>query len=185
MRIAITGGIGSGKSHICAALARRGISVYDCDRAAKRLMRTSEDIRRELISLIGSCAYETDGTLNKAAVAAFLLQSEANSRALNAIVHPAVAEDFRASGMQWMECAILFESGFDRLVDSKVCVAAPLETRISRIMLRDGITRDKAIEWINHQMPQEEVAQRCNFVINNDGTTDIDSQITQLLTLCS
>lgn len=181
MRIAVTGGIGSGKSHVCAALERQGISVYDCDKAAKRLMRSSESIRRGIVSLVGPCAYDDAGVLNKAVVAAFLLQSETNNRALNAIVHPAVADDFLSSGMQWMECAILFESGFDRLVDFKVCVTAPLETRIGRIMRRDGITRDKALEWINRQMAQEEVARRCNFVINNDGTADIDSQIKQLL----
>ena len=121
MKIAITGGIGSGKSYVCRLLAQRGISIYDCDSAAKRLMSTSEQLRQQLTSLIGPDAY-VDGTLNKAAVAAFLLQSQAHAHAIDAIVHPAVANDFEQSGCQWMECAILYESGFDKLVDRVVVV---------------------------------------------------------------
>lgn len=185
MKTAVTGGIGSGKSYVCKALAARGIDVYDCDRAAKRLMRTSETIRRRLTELIGDEAYKADGTLDKAVVAAFLLMSDDNNRRLNAIVHPAVAADFMTSGMQWMECAILFESGFDRLVDCKICVTAPTDVRIDRIMRRDGITRDKALEWINRQMAQDDVAGRCDFIVNNDGTADIEAQITRIIkTVC-
>ena len=72
MKIGITGGIGSGKSYVCKRLSRYGIEVYDCDAAAKRLIRTSPVIRRKLTELIGPDTY-IDGQLNKAAVAQFLL----------------------------------------------------------------------------------------------------------------
>ena len=84
MKIGITGGIGSGKSYVCKRLARYGIEVYDCDAAAKRLIRTSPVIRRKLTELIGPDTY-IDGQLNKAAVAQFLLQSEANAKAIDAM----------------------------------------------------------------------------------------------------
>lgn len=180
MKIGITGGIGSGKSYVCRLLGERGISVYDCDAAAKRIMRSSPGIRQALTRLIGSNAYE-GGTLNKAAVAAFLLASEDNARAIDAIVHPAVADDFVSSGSSWMECAILYESGFDRLVDKVVAVVAPEEVRIARIMQRDGITREKAMEWISRQMPQDDVARRAGYVIINDGTCDVDRQINEII----
>ena len=77
MKIGIAGGIGSGKSYVCRQLQRRGITVYDCDSAAKRLIRTSPDIRRQLTALIGPDTYTAEGQLNKAAVAQFLLASEA------------------------------------------------------------------------------------------------------------
>ena len=99
MKIGITGGIGSGKSYVCKRLAARGIEVYDCDSAAKRLIRTSDSIRRQLTELIGEDAYMGD-TLNKAAVARFLLASERNAQAIDRIVHPAVFQDFEESGMQ-------------------------------------------------------------------------------------
>lgn len=178
-RIAITGGIGSGKSYVCRILKGKGIDVYDCDEAAKRLMRTSEVIRRRLTELIGAQVYDGE-RLNKPVMAQFLLSSDENQRAINAIVHPAVGEDFLRSGMKWMECAILFESGFDKLVDYKICVVAPLEIRLQRIMQRDGLTRQKAMEWIGKQMPQEEVSSKCDFVIVNDGVADLQQQIENL-----
>jgi dephospho-CoA kinase len=174
MKTGITGGIGSGKSYVCKLLAQRGIEVYDCDAAAKRLIRTSLHLRQQLKALIGS--------LDKAAISRFLLASEENQQAVNAIVHPAVFQDFEESGMQWMESAILFESGADKLVDRVVVVTAPEEIRIERVMQRDGITREKALQWIARQWPQEQVKARADFEIINDGQADLNSQIERLLT---
>jgi dephospho-CoA kinase len=100
-------------------------------------------------------------------------------------VHPAVFRDFEESGLQWMESAILFESGINRLVDRVIVVTAPEEVRIHRIMQRDGITREKAKEWIDRQWPQEEVRKRADFEIINDGTTDLNQQINLILEQCN
>lgn len=180
MKIGITGGIGSGKSYVCRRLAARGVDVYDCDSAAKRIIRSSDDIRSALTGLIGPDTYR-DGQLNKAAVAAFLLASEDNARAIDNIVHPAVAADFRQSGASWMECAILYESGFDSLVDKVVVVSAPDELRVERVMKRDGISREKVREWMGRQWSQDEVRNRADFEIVNDGIRDIDLQIDELI----
>ncbi|MBE6260557.1 MAG: dephospho-CoA kinase [Prevotella sp.] len=173
MKIGITGGIGSGKSYVCRLLEQRGIEVYDCDAAAKRLIRSSSHLRHQLQELIGS--------LQKADISRFLLASEDNQRAVNAIVHPAVFEDFEQSGMHWMESAILYESGADKLVDRVVVVTAPEEVRIRRIMKRDGITREKALQWIARQWPQELVRERADAEIVNDGKADLEQQIEKLL----
>ena len=180
LRIAITGGIGSGKSFVCQLLRQRGIEVYDCDAAAKRLMRQSEPLRRQLTQLIGPDTYR-DGQLNKAAVAAFMMQSEECTQAVNRLVHPAVFEDFLGSGLQWVESAILFESGLFRYVDRAVCVTAPQDVRIQRVMERDGISREKTLEWMNKQMSQQEVLRRCDFEIRNDGSEDLNLQVERLL----
>jgi dephospho-CoA kinase len=119
----------------------------------------------------------TGWVLNKAAVARFLLASEENGRAVNAIVHPAVFRDFEESGMEWMESAILFESGANRLVDRVIVVTAPEEVRVQRVMARDGISREKALEWIGRQWPQQQVCQLADFEIVNDGEADIDAQL--------
>lgn len=193
VKVAITGGIGSGKSFVCSLLKKRGIAVYDCDAAAKRLMRTSPELQQQLIELIGPEAYgaskpskasmpsEPSMTLNKAEVARFLLASPENAQALDAIVHPVVARDFVASGQQWMECAILCESGFDRLVDKVIVVTAPLEVRIQRVMQRDSISREKTLEWMGRQWSQEEVLRHADYEIVNDGNTDLDRQIDDFL----
>lgn len=180
VKVAVTGGIGSGKSYVCKLLETRGISIYDCDKAAKHIMASSEDIQSELKRVVGSDVF-SDGKLNKAKLASFLLKTESNTLKINNIIHPAVAEDFIKSGYGWMECAILFSSGFNRLVDKVICVVAPIDVRIGRIMMRDGISRDKAIEWINKQMSQDEVMSLSDYVIENDGKKDLDRQINEIL----
>jgi len=185
--VAITGGIGSGKSFVCRLLESKGIKVYDCDSAAKRLMNTSPILRRQLTELIGPEAYETFETtesrnlppLNKAAVARFLLASAENAQAINDVVHPAVAEDFLQSGMQWLESAILFQSDFHHRVpfDAVVCVTAPDEVRIRRIMLRDNISEERAEQWLQSQWPQEEMLRRSDYEIVNDGQQPLLPQI--------
>lgn len=183
MKIGITGGIGSGKSYVCRRLETRGISVYDCDSAAKRLILTSPEIRKGLTALIGPEVYLSDGKLNKKAVTQFLLSSEDNAKAIDAIVHPAVFRDFEQSGLQWMESAILFESGINRLVDRVVVVTAPQELRIQRIMQRDGITRQRALQWMQRQWSQDELCRRADHIIVNDGHADLHTQIEQLVNL--
>lgn len=183
MKTAITGGIGSGKSYVCRLLERRGIRVYDCDSAAKRLM-IAEPLRSRLTALVGPDAY-TDCGLNKAAVARYLMSSADNARRLNETVHPVVAADFVSSGLQWMECAILYESGFDRLVDKVVAVAASEEVRVQRICRRDSITPDEARQWIARQMPQEAVCHRADYVVINDGdTAGLEAQLDRLPVVC-
>ena len=179
-RFAITGGIGSGKSYVCRMMQNIGIEVYDCDAAAKRLMRNNRCLQRRLSEAVGKDVFP-NGEMDKPALAAFLLASPENNARINAIVHPAVADDFLQSGHQWMESAILYEAGFEKYVDYVVCVTAKLETRLQRIMKRDNISREKAMEWIRRQMTQEEKAQRAHFTINNDGDEPLMPQIERII----
>ena len=182
MKIAITGGIGSGKSYVCRILEKQGIKVYDCDAEAKRLMRYDADLQESLKQLVGEEVYSAEGILEKPVLAQFLLASEANKQAVNDVVHPAVAEDFMASGYDWLESAILFDSGFDRRIafDHVICVTAPEPLRVERIMARDHVSRDRALEWIRRQMPQQRMVELSHYVIVNDGVQDIDIQISQI-----
>lgn len=182
MKIAITGGIGSGKSFVCRELSKRGIEVYDCDAAAKRLMRSDEQLQAALKLLVGNEVY-ADGVLQKPVLAQFLLASETNKLAVNDVVHPAVARDFEQSGKNWLESAILFDSGFVHRThfDYVVCVTAPQEVRLQRIMQRDQISCQKAEEWINAQLPQADVVLQSDFEIRNDGKEDLNLQIDRLL----
>ena len=173
MKIGITGGIGSGKSYVCHRLKAFGIDVYDCDAAAKRLIRTSPALQQQIVRLVGS--------LHKAAMSRYLLASEAHQQAMNAIIHPAVFRDFQESGRQWMESAILYESGADRLVDYVVVVTAPEDVRIRRVMQRDAISREKVLQWMQRQWPQDQVRARADYEIVNDGVADINEQLETLI----
>lgn len=180
--IAITGGIGSGKSFVCYKLGQYGIKVYDCDQAAKRLWATEEPLRHGLKTIVGEEVY-INNVLQKRVLAQYLLQSEANKLAIDNLIHPAIARDFMQSGYNWLESAVLFDSGFYKRIDFDfiVCVSAPLEIRVQRVMKRDGISEEKALEWINRQWPQEKIEQHSDFVIGNDGVRDLDEQIKELL----
>lgn len=185
MKIAITGGIGSGKSYVCRILEKQGVRVYDCDAEAKRLMRTDAELQTGLKQLVGEEVYSADGILQKPVLAQFILTSEANKQAVNDVVHPAVARDFEQSDCEWMESAILFDSGFDRRThfDKVVCVSAPVAVRLQRIMQRDHISQDKAQQWIDAVMPQEELIARSDYEIVNDGVRDVEAQVVHLLNL--
>ena len=185
MKIAITGGIGSGKSYVCRILEKQGIRVYDCDAEAKRLMRTDAELQAGLKKLVGKEVYSADGILQKPVLAQFILSSEANKQAVNHVVHPAVARDFEQSNCEWMESAILFDSGFNRRThfDKVVCVSAPVAVRLQRIMQRDHSSQEKAQQWIDAVMPQEELIARSDYEIVNDGVREVEAQVVHLLNL--
>ena len=94
IKIAITGGIGSGKSYISHLLETMDVPVYNADNEAKRLMVSDEEIRRELIALLGKEVYDKEGALNKPLLASYLFSAPEHVRQINAIIHPRVREDF-------------------------------------------------------------------------------------------
>lgn len=187
IKIGITGGIGSGKSVVSRIIASLGFGVYDSDRNANRLMTDSEDVRKSIVDAVGKDAYMSDGTLNKQAVASFLYAGEENRKIINSIVHPAVFSDFESwcaqqnSEMVFVESAILFESGFDAMVDKTVMVYAPEDVRLKRVMSRDRITVEQTQKRISSQMPDEEKSVKCDFVIHNGFNERLVPQIFSLL----
>lgn len=174
MTTALTGGIGSGKSYVCSLLQQRGIEVFNCDLVAKSIIATDPEVREALSTLIGT-------ELTKESLGTFLRASAEHAARVNAVVHPHVAQAFVESGMEWMECAILFESGFDRLVDRVVVVTCPEEERIRRIIARDHCDRATALRWLALQMTDKERLAHADYHILNDGITPIEPQLDALL----
>ena len=185
MTYAITGGIGSGKSFYCRQLEAAGYPIFYCDDEAKRIIRTSEDVRRELCALVGDEVYDADGKLQKPVLAAYICRGKEYAERVDAIVHPRVAEAFREWASEksqehervFMECALLYESGFEHLVDQVILVTASLETRVRRVMARDKVTRDKALAWMALQMPEEEKMKRAHYVINSETDGALDNAL--------
>ena len=188
MKIGITGGIGSGKTYICGRLMAMGFPVYNCDEAAKRLMHDDPTLRRQLCELIGSDAYTDQGELNKQVVANYLFQSEEHAAAVNAIVHPAVKTDFlqwaeqQTAPYSFMESAILFESGFQQVVDKTVLVYADEQTRIQRTILRDGTTARQVLDRMALQMSADQARQLADYTLCNHADSSTEDEIQKLLT---
>ncbi len=185
----VTGGIGSGKSHVCRQLARRGIPVFYCDDEAKCLIRTDPTLRHELTAIVGPRLYRPDGQLDKAVMTAYLCGGREQANSVDAVVHPRVAEVFnrwareQSAPVVAMECALLFESGFDRLVDRTVHILADHATRLARVVARDRVTPEQAEAWMALQMDEDEKSRRADFVIHNNDGDPLDPQIDRLLAL--
>ena len=186
-KIAIIGGIGSGKSVVSRLFRLMDIPVYDCDSEAKRLMNTSATLRSELTKAIDERVYQADGVIDRAYLASFMFGNAQHIALVNSIVHPAVRADFK----QWaantqasivaVETAILFESGLDADVDSIVLVSAPIETRISRAILRDHSNEQAIRQRMKSQMSDTELVTRANHIILNDDTTSLIVQVEQVI----
>lgn len=199
-KFGITGGIGSGKTYVSHLLEKKGFSIFNCDEVARRLMLDDESLQEALSSLIGASVMTVDGGLDKQLIGNFLFSSSEHVKAVNALVHPRVREAFRrwslekASAMNnrreeedalshdWlgMECSILFESGFDDLVDFTISVYAPESFRLQRVEQRDGLTVRQVKARISQQLPEEEKLKRSDFIFFNDGISSIESQLNRL-----
>ena len=178
IKIAITGGIGSGKSYISHLLETMDVPIYNADNEAKRLMVSDEGIRRELIALLGKEVYDKEGALNKPLLASYLFSSPEHVRQINAIIHPRVREDFIRWIGELKECEI---AGMESAILYVVMVYAPLELRVKRAMQRDNATEQQVRARILAQLDDEEKRSRADFTVLNDGTVPLLPQLTQVI----
>lgn len=191
--IGITGGIGSGKSYVSAILQEKfGIPVYDCDKEAKRLTASNEEIRQKLIALVGPEVFNGN-KLNKQLLADYLFADVEHASQVNAIIHPVVLQDFKRWAEEQhekpivaLESAILFESGLGEMVDKVLFVDAPEEVRLRRAMLRDTASEAQIRARMKMQRPELHRLQ-ADFIIDNNQTDDSQllNQLEKLLTLNS
>lgn len=184
-KVAITGGIGSGKSKVVELLAQRGVAAYDSDSRAKALMASSAELRAKIIECFGSEAYDDD-VLNRRYLAERVFNDKEALAKLNAIVHPAVMADFERWAEEQegnyvvMESAILFEAGLEGSFDATVSVMAPEELRLERAMRRDGATEEQIRERMRNQLSDEERCDRSTFAIVNIELDDLEEDVEQL-----
>lgn len=185
MLIGITGGIGSGKSTIAKQLREMGYAVYDTDSEAKRLILEDAGVREEIEQLFGKEVYK-DGVYQTALVAQRVFADRSLLARLNAIVHPAVkadilrwAENINHPTLCFVECAILYQAGFDTLCDKVVVVTAPEEVRLQRAVVRDHSTIEKVRARMRAQEVEKDI-ERADLIVNNDGKTEITAICLQI-----
>ena len=175
--IAITGGIGSGKSVVAHLVQVMGYQVYDCDNRTKALMIGNEEVRALLTEAFGRETYLDDGSLNRQHLSAMAFGNAETLARLNGIVHPATARDM----MQWaealagkgaevafIETALLRTAGLDKQVDEVWHVTAPTDVRITRVMNRSGLTAQQVQDRIASQAIEEEPAMDEKVIVNDD-----------------
>ena len=179
--LGVTGGIGSGKTTVCGFLSEQGAKVFYADLEARQLMTEHEAVRQEIMDAFGPDSYADDGSLNRAYLSDVVFGSAENVERINAIVHPRVHEAFaraaeqaEAEGIELLihEAALIFESGGDKHLDAVAVVVAPDEDRVARVVDRDDSTADAVRDRMGHQLPQEELRRRADYVVENDGTLE-------------
>ncbi|MDP4238522.1 MAG: dephospho-CoA kinase [Bacteroidota bacterium] len=185
--IGITGGIGSGKSTLSELLRAEGYSVYDSDLEARRLQNEHSVMRRKMVDLFGEEIYTPRG-LNRQALAELVFSRPDLLLKLNNIVHPLVMEDFNTwvshrfpKKILFIESAILFESGFDKLVDLVILITASEEVRIERVMKRDGVTAEYVKSRMGHQLSEEEKMDLSDFVIRTDDNKPLEVKMRKII----
>ena len=186
IKVGITGGIGSGKSTVCEIFRLLGIPVFVADQEAKILMNSNAEVIEKLIHLFGKDIYTENRILNRKKLAEIIFNNDIQREMVNQIVHPAV----RTAFMNWIEkqdspyiiheAAILFESGFYKMMDYTLLVTAPEKMRIERVMKRDGIETKNIKDRMEKQWPDSEKRKLASFELVNDNRDLIIPQIIKI-----
>lgn len=186
IKVGVTGGIGSGKSTVCKVFAALGIPVFDADVTARQLMNNDPTLLKQLVHLFGPSIYLPDQTIDRKYLAGIVFNNPTLLHELNNIVHPAVRDAFN----RWLEqqkapyiiheAAILFESGFYKMMDKTITVVASESERISRVTSRDRLTAEQVRERIRNQWNDEQRMKLADFVIRNNNTDLITPQIMEI-----
>lgn len=162
LKIGLTGNIGSGKTTVSKVFELLGVPVFYADDAAKSVMVSDKILISGIKATFGEESYFADGSLNRKHIAGIVFNDNEQLAKLNALVHPAT---FRAFD-EWLkqlknvpyvlkEAALLFESDSYKMCDYSILVKAPLETRIKRVMQRDGLSRAEIESRESKQFSEE------------------------------
>ena len=187
IKLAITGGIGCGKSVVSHILEVMGVQVYDCDRRAKEIMVSDAGIIKGLKRMFGDSCYNDDGSLNRQFLASRIFTDDNNIERVNALVHPAVKKDFenwaasKDCPLVAVETAVLYESGLIDSVDKVLVVWADKETAIRRTIKRSGMSRNQVLSRMLKQVSSEELLLLSDYSIYNDGNTPLLPEVLSLM----
>lgn len=186
LKIALTGGIGSGKTLVAAIFGLLGIPVYYADKEAKRLMYRNIELKTKIKTILGKKAYHSNGRPDRKYIAGRVFTDKSLLRKLEGLIHPAVQSDFRLWAERQdapyviEESAIIHEIKAQANFDGIILVVADKETRINRVMTRDGSSRKEVLERMSEQLPDENKIKKSDFIINNNGDESLIRQITEI-----
>ena len=188
LKIGITGGIGSGKTTVCRIFEKLGIPVFYSDTVAKQIMVTDPILVAGVKQAFGEDSYLADGTLNNKHIAGIVFNNALELEKLNGLVHPAVFRAFDSWIQQvpdtvpytLKEAALLFESDSYKMCDQTVLVIAPIETRLQRVMARDGVSEAQVRARMDKQLSDEQKMKMADHLIYNNETDSLIAQVLKL-----
>jgi dephospho-CoA kinase len=189
-RLALTGGIGTGKSRVAARLRLHGVPVVDADVLAREAVAPGTPELAAVVARFGTSVLRPDGTLDRAALAGLVFGDPGARRDLEAVVHPVVRRRIEAffealppdTPCGVAEIPLLYETGRAHDFDAVIVVACAPETQQARVMARDGASAEEVARRMAAQWPMAAKRERADYVIETDGTLDeTDAQVDRLV----
>ena len=191
MRIGLTGGIAAGKSMVSGLLAELGAWILDADAISREVVEPGTEGLKAVAAEFGEKVLLPDGTLDRRALGAEVFGDPQKLERLNGILHPIIKAEMlrRAAEIeeQYPEDIVIFdvplliESGWQDVADEVWLVSAPVEQRIRRIAMRDGLDEKQTMERISAQMTDEQKAKYADVIINNGGSIqELEERVTKL-----
>lgn len=186
LRVALTGGIATGKSYCLARFASLGVPVIDADQLARDAVAPGSRALEEVATRFGGSILRPDGSLDRAALGRIVFSDRAARADLEAIVHPEVYRRISewlaglppGTRVAMADIPLLFETGHTHDFDRVVVVACNPREQLRRLIARDGLSERDARSRLDSQWPIEEKEARADYVIKTDGTVaDTDSQV--------
>jgi dephospho-CoA kinase len=187
--IGLTGGIASGKSTVANMIRNLKLPLLDSDQIAREVM-LKEDIMKELKKAFGQEIFDDKGKLSRKTLARIIYNDETARKTLNAIVHPHVKEEIlkelkakhQEDKVVFIDVPLLYESGFDQMMDQVIVVYVPTEVQLDRLINRDHIEKAYAMQKINAQEDLESKIKKADYMIDNRHSVDYtNKQLMQVL----
>lgn len=182
IKVGLTGNIGSGKTWVCQIFSALNIPIYYADLEARNILNTSQTI--EKIALIfGEDVLLSSKQIDRKKLASIVFNDTKELEKLNRLIHPHLREHFQQWANQQnskyviQEAAILFENGFDHLMDKTITIASPKSIRLNRVMERDQISKEDVLARMNNQWSDEKKEKAADYIIVNDGSQMLLPQV--------
>ena len=180
LKVALTGGIGCGKSEVSTLFNKWGAYVFDADSMAKNILFKNDTAQKEIIAEFGSDVISADGCIDKIKLGRIAFQNEFNQLKLNTIIHPYVFkeidisfESVRLKGKHEIfivDAALIYESGADTHMDYVIVITSHLKLRTERVMKRGNLSRDEFLKRVHLQWPEKDKMEMADFIIHNNSS---------------
>ena len=190
LKIGLTGGIATGKSHVLDRFRQRGVPCLDADELAHGVTSAGTEATAAIAERFGAEILATDGSVDRKKLGSIVFADPAARRELEAIVHPAVhraiamgvrAFELMGDALAVVDIPLLFETGAEKTFDKVIVTACAAETQVARLVQR-GLTEEAAGQRLAAQWPTERKTARADFVITTDGSfAETDEQVARVM----
>ena len=181
LKVAVTGGAGSGKTSVCNRLKELGVKVISADEMAREAVAPGSTAFKKIVHYFGNTILLSDGTLNRKKLRRMITDDSDARLAMERFIHHEIAKlilknvvfaEKEGSRMVVIEVPLLFELDMKEKFDWVVVVSADKELRVKRLMERDQTSRDEAMHLIDVQMPEKEKINLADYVVRNEGSME-------------